>query len=102
MSDDNIISKRMTGDKFQFEQIHKLHMFSSAESDLRSDNRSAFPNLLKKVKDLQESGQLPKHPTPEQAKDWASAQAALGECESQAHQIVDELTAEAQKLGLGY
>lgn len=67
-----------------------------------SDDRSSFPDLLKKIKELQESGRLPKRPTPEQAKDWASGQAALGECEAQARQIVDELTAEAQKLGLGY
>jgi hypothetical protein len=72
---------RMTGGEFQFEPTHKLHMSSSHGPDLRSDNRSIFLDLLKKVKDLQESGQLPKHPTLEQVKDWTSAQAALGECE---------------------
>lgn len=37
MSDGNVISKRMTDGKFQFEPTHKLHMSSSVDPDLRSE-----------------------------------------------------------------
>jgi hypothetical protein len=87
-----------------FESSHAHIHCASVDPDPHIDDasRSTFPDLLKRVKELQESGRLPKRPTPEQVKDWASAQATLGEYEARARQIVDELTAEAQKLGLGY
>ena len=64
-----------------FEPHHKIIGCASHEPDLCTDNRSIFPDLLRKVKDLQELGQLPKRPSSEQVKDWASGQVALGEIE---------------------
>ena len=64
-----------------FEPHRKIIGCASHEPDLCTDNRSIFPDLLRKVKDLQELGQLPKRPSSEQVKDWASGQVALGEIE---------------------
>lgn len=72
-----------------FEPNHVHIRCVSVNPDPSSDdaNRSSFSDLLKKVKELQESGRLSRRPTPEQVEDWASGQTALGECEAKGRLI---------------